>query len=70
MPLEDTKILEFDHHKCDKTPCIFYACLESVIEKINGCKNNQEKSSTTKVNEHIPSGFSMSPILSKSFVNP
>ena len=41
-------------------PCIIYADLESVIEKINGCKNNLEKSSTTKVSEHIPSGFQMS----------
>ena len=31
---------------------------------IDGCKNNPEKSSTTKVSEHIPSGFSMSTISS------
>ena len=30
---------------------------------MNGCKNNPEKSST-KVSEHIPSGFSMSTIWS------
>ena len=41
-------------------PCIIYADLESLIEKINGCKNNLEKSSTTKVSEFIPSGFQMS----------
>ena len=29
------------------------------MEKIGVCKNNLETSSTTKVNEHIPSGFSM-----------
>ena len=32
-----------------------------MIEKIDGCKNN---SSTTKLSEHVPSGFSMSTIFS------
>ena len=32
--------------------------------KIDGCKNNPENSSATKVCEHIPSGFSMSIISS------
>ena len=32
-----------------------------MIEKIDGCKNN---SSTTKLSEHVPSGFSMSTISS------
>ena len=31
---------------------------------MDGCKNNLAKSSTTKVGEHIPSGFSVSTILS------
>ena len=35
-----------------------------MIEKIDGCKNNPENSSTTKVSKHIPSGFSMSTISS------
>ena len=34
------------------------------MEKIDGCKNNPENSSATKLSEHIPSGFSMSTILS------
>ena len=29
-----------------------------LIEKTDECKNNPENSSTTKVDEHIPSGFS------------
>ena len=29
---------------------------------MDGCKNNLKKSSTTKVGEHNPSGFSMSMI--------
>ena len=61
MPSEDTKILEFNQYqKSDKAPFIIYADLQCIIEKIDGCKNNPENSSTTKVSEHIPSGFLMS----------
>ena len=64
MPYEDSKIVEFyQYQKSYKTPFIIYADLESLIEKIDGCKNNTEISSTTKVFEYIPSGFSMSAIL-------
>ena len=35
-----------------------------MIGKIDGCKNNPEHSSATKVNKHIPSTFSMSTISS------
>ena len=41
---------------------IIYADIESLIKKINGCANNPEKSSTTKLGEHIPCGYSMSTI--------
>ena len=65
MPSEDTKILEFNQYqKSDKTPFIIYAYLECIIEKTDVCKNNPENSSTTKVSEHIPSGFSVSTISS------
>ena len=65
MPSEDTKTLEFNRYKkSDKAPLIIYADLECIIEKINGCKNNPENSSTTKVSEHIPSSFSISTISS------
>ena len=61
MPSEDTKILEINQYKkSDKTPFINYSGLEWLIEKINGCKNNPEKSLTARVGEHIPSGFSVS----------
>ena len=71
MPSEDTKILEFKQdQKSDKVPFIIYSDLECLIEKIDGCKNNPEKSSTSKVSEHIPSDFSMSTISSfKSMQN-
>ena len=37
---------------------------ECLIEKIDGCKNNPENSSTIKVGENIASGFGMSMISS------
>ena len=46
--------------KAIKEPLIIYADLEYMIEKIDGCKNSPENWSTTKVSEHIPSGFSIS----------
>ena len=41
-------------------PYIIYAYIESLIKKIDGCRNNPENSSTTKIGEHIPCGYSMS----------
>ena len=48
--------------KLDKIPYIIFANIESLIEKIDGCGNNSENSSTTKIDEHIPCGYSMSTI--------
>ena len=64
MPSLDTKILEFNQcKKSDKAPFIIYADLECLVGKIDGCKTNPENWSTTKVGEHIPSGFPISAIL-------
>ena len=41
-------------------PYIIYSDTESLIKRIDGCANNPEKSSTTKIEEHIPCGYSMS----------
>ena len=38
---------------------INYDDLESLLEKMNTCHNNPEKSSTTKINKHTPSGYSL-----------
>ena len=52
MPSEYTKILEFNQYqKYDKAPFVFYADLECIIQKIDGCTTNRENSSTTKVSE-------------------
>ena len=56
MSSKHTKILEFNQYQ------IIYADLECIIEKIDGCKNDPENSSTTKLSKHIPSSFSMSTI--------
>ena len=50
--------------KSDNPPFIIYADHECIIEKIDGCKNNPENSSATKVSKHIPSCFAMSTISS------
>ena len=56
--------------KYDKAPFIIYADLECLIEKTDEYKNNPENSSTAKVNEPIPSGFSLFTISSfKSIEN-
>ena len=41
-------------------PYIIYADIESLIRKIDGSANNPENSSTTKIEEHITCGYSMS----------
>ena len=43
-------------------PCIIYVDTESSIKKLDGCANIPENSSTTKIGEHIPCGYSMSTI--------
>ena len=61
VPSKDTKILEFNQYqKSGKTSFVIYADFECLVEKIDGCKNNAKNSSTTKVSNHIPSGFSVS----------
>ena len=59
----DTKKLKFSQYqKSYKALFIIYTDLKYLIEKIKGCENNHENSSTTKVSEHTPSGFSVSTI--------
>ena len=49
MPEEDYKILKYNQgEKSMKVPFIIYADLESLLEKMNTCHNNPEKSSRLK----------------------
>ena len=47
--------------KSDKTPCIIYADVESLIKKIDKCANNLEES-LPKIGDHVPCGY---PLLTK-----
>ena len=71
MPSEDTRILKSNQYqKSNKILFVIYADLGFLIEKTDECKNNPEHSSTIKVSERIPPGFSMSAISSfKSIKN-
>ena len=51
-----------EYMKSDKMSYIIYADFESLIRKIDRRANNPESSSTTKIGEHIPCGYSMSTI--------
>ena len=56
MPEEDNKILKYNQgEKSMKLPFVIYADLESLLEKMNTCLNNFQKSSTAKINKHTPS---------------
>ena len=58
IPEKDNKILKYNQgEKSIKVPFIIYADLESLLEKMHTCHNNPEKSSTTKINKHTPSGY-------------
>ena len=60
MLQKDNKILKYNHgEKSMKVPLINYAEVESLLEKMNTCRNNPEKSSTIKVNKHTPSGYTL-----------
>ena len=58
MPKEDKNILKYSHgEKSMKIPTIICANIESLVEKIDACHSNPEKSSTTKINKHTASGY-------------
>ena len=60
MPEEYNKTLKYNEgEKSMKSPFIVYADLECLLEKTNTCHNNPEKSSTTKINKHTSSGYSL-----------
>ena len=45
--------------KLGKMLHIIYGDIESLIKKIDGCTNNPEKSSTTKIGKHIPLRYAL-----------
>ena len=60
MPDENNKILKYiPGEKSLRVPFIIYADLECLLQKINTCQNNPEKSYTEKKAKHKPSGYSL-----------
>ena len=59
MPNKDNNTIEFNQKDYGKAPFVIYADLECLLEKISICYNNSEESSTTEVNKHTPSAYSL-----------
>ena len=60
MPDDDNKILKYvPGKKSLKVSFIIYADLECLLQKLNTCQNNPEKSYTEKKAAHKPSGYSL-----------
>ena len=60
MHTKDNNAIKYNQgEKSIKLPFVVYADLESFLEKMSTCYNNPEKSSTTKINKHTPSGYSI-----------
>ena len=60
MPTKDNNIIKYKKgEKSIKLPFVVYADLECLLEKIRTCQNNPNESSTTEINKHVPSGYSL-----------
>ena len=60
MPTKDNNIIKYNHgEKSVKLPFVIYADSEFLLEKMSTCINNPNESSTTEINKHTPSGYSL-----------
>ena len=60
MPTKDNNTIKDNHgEKSMKLPFVIYTDLECLLEKMSTCINNPNESSTTKINKHTPSGYSI-----------
>ena len=60
MPSPNNNLIKYNQgDKSLKLSFIIYADLECIFKKIDTCQNNPDLSSTTKINQHIPSGYSI-----------
>ena len=60
MPTKDNNTIKYNQgEKPIKLPFVVYTDLECLSEKISTCKNNPNESSTTEINKHVPSGYSL-----------
>ena len=61
MPSEKDNTLQLNKYmKSNKMSYIIHADIESLIKKIDECPNSPENSSTAKIGERVPCGYSMS----------
>ena len=60
MASKDNNTIKYNQgEKSIKLPFIIYADLECLLEKISTCNNNPAESSTTEINKHTRSGYSL-----------
>ena len=60
MSSNDNNLINYNKgEKSLKLPFIIYADLECLLEKISTCYDNPNLSSTTKINQHVPFGYSI-----------
>ena len=60
MPSPNNNLIKYNEGgKSLKLLFVIYADLECILKKIDTCQNNPNLSSTTKINQHIPSGYSI-----------
>ena len=60
MPTKDNNTIKYNQgEKSIKLPFVIYTDLECLLEKMSTCINNSNESSTTEINKHTPSGYSI-----------
>ena len=60
IPTKDNNIIKYNQgKKSKKLPFVVYADLECLLEKMSTCQKNPNESSTTEINKHVPSSYSL-----------
>ena len=60
MPTKDNNTIKYNEgEKSIKLPFVIYADLECLLKKVSTYINNPNESSTTEINKHTPSGYSI-----------
>ena len=60
MPTKDNNIIKYNQgEKSIKLPFIVYVDLECLLQKMSTSQNNLKESSTTEINKHTPSDYSL-----------
>ena len=60
MATKNHNTIKYNHgEKSMKLPSVIYDDLECLLEKMSACINNPNKSSTTEISKHTPSGYSI-----------